>query len=305
MPKRNQLQNSSEYIAARLILGLLGRLPVAVSMIIGQGIGLTAYLIGKDLRRTGQRNLLLAFPEKSDDERRKLLVDCFRSLGRELGIFSHFQHSSQSDLKNLFEVSGVEHLIKAKAEGKGVILFTGHLGAWELTSFGASVIGHPFSFLVRRLDNPRVEEMVDRARTRFGNETLNKLGAARPMVKILRSGKVLGLLIDLNTLDEEGIFVDFFGVPASTNFMISKLALRTQSPIIPLFSPWLKDKKKFGLQFSAPVIPKPTGDEEADVRHLTTTLSQIVEDMIRKYPDQWLWIHKRWKTRPPGEPKIY
>jgi KDO2-lipid IV(A) lauroyltransferase len=125
------------------------------------------------------------------------------------------------------------------------------------------------------------------------------------MLKLLRSGKVLGLLIDLNTLDEEGIFVDFFGVPASTNFMVSKLALRTKSPIIPLFSPWLADKKKFGLYFSEPVIPQPTGDEDADVRDLTTTLSQIVEKMVRQYPDQWLWVHKRWKTRPSGEPAIY
>jgi KDO2-lipid IV(A) lauroyltransferase len=125
------------------------------------------------------------------------------------------------------------------------------------------------------------------------------------MVRLLRSGKVLGLLIDLNTLDEEGIFVDFFGVPASTNFMVSKLALRTQSPIIPLFSPWLEDKKKFGLYFGEPVIPQPTGDEEADVRHLTGKLSQIVERRVREYPDQWLWVHKRWKTRPPGEQKIY
>ena len=305
MAKRSNLQNTSEFLVARLVLGLLGRLPVTVSMMIGQAIGLSAYVVAADLRRTGRRNLQLAFPEKSDEERKKLLVGCFRSLGRTLGVFSQFQYRSQSELSELFEVSGLEHLVKAKKQGNGVILFTGHLGAWELTSFGVSVIEHPFSFLVRRLDNPRVEEIVDKARIRFGNETIDKLGAARPMLKLLRSGKVLGLLIDLNTLDEEGIFVDFFGVPASTNFMVSKLALRTQSPIIPLFSPWLADKKKFGLYFSDPVIPQPTGDEDADVRHLTTTLSQIVEKMIRQYPDQWLWVHKRWKTRPPGEPKIY
>jgi KDO2-lipid IV(A) lauroyltransferase len=305
MAKHGKLQTTIEYLAARCVFGILSRLPVSVSMIIGQAIGRATYIVAADLRHTGQRNLLLAFPEKSSAERRKLLLGCFRSLGRELGIFSHFQRSSQASLGELFEVSGLENLIRAKELGKGVILFTGHVGAWELTSFGASVIGHPFSFLVRRLDNPKVEQIVDRARTRFGNQTLNKLGAARPMVKILRSGQVLGLLIDLNTLDEEGIFVDFFGVPASTNFMIAKLALRTQSPIIPLFSPWLEDKKKFGLQFSEPVIPQPTGDEEKDVHRLTSTLSLIIEDVIRKYPDQWLWIHKRWKTRPPGEPGIY
>ena len=305
MATRGNLQNISEYLATRLVLGVLGRLPVTIAMTIGQAIGLSAYVVAGDLRRTGRRNLLLAFPDKSESERKKLLIGCFRNLGRELGVFSHFQYSSQSELSELFEVSGLEPFVKAKEEHNGVVLFTGHLGAWELTSFGVSVIGHPFSFLVRRLDNPKVEEIVDKARTRFGNETIDKLGAARPMVKLLRSGKVLGLLIDLNTLDEEGIFVDFFGVPASTNFMVSKLALRTQSPIIPLFSPWLKDKKKFGLYFGEPVIPEPTGDEDKDVRHLTQTLSQIVENMVRQYPDQWLWVHKRWKTRPPGEPAIY
>ena len=305
MAKHGNVQITLEYLAARLALGLLGRLPISFSMKVGQAIGRLAHMVATDLRVTGQRNLLLAFPEKSDAERQELLLGCFRSLGRELGIFSHFQTSSQSELREIFEVSGLENYVRAKELGKGVILYTGHLGAWELTSFGVSVIGHPLTFLVRRLDNPKVEEIVDKARTRFGNQTVNKLGAARSMVKILRSGEVLGLLIDLNTLGDEGIFVDFFGVPASTNFMIAKLALRTQSPIIPLFSPWLEDKKKFGLQFGEPVIPQSTGDEEGDVKHLISTLTLIIEDRIRKYPDQWLWIHKRWKTRPRGEPDIY
>src|SRR5262245_18962831 len=163
MAKRGNLQNNFEYLAARLVLGLLGRLPVTVSMMIGQAISLSAYVVARDLRKTGQRNLLLAFPDKPEAERKRLLIGCFRSLGRELGVFSHFHYSSQSKLSELFEVSGLEHLFKAKQDGKGVVLFTGHLGAWELTSFGASVIGHPFSFLVRRLDNPRVEEIVDKA----------------------------------------------------------------------------------------------------------------------------------------------
>jgi KDO2-lipid IV(A) lauroyltransferase len=305
MAKHGNIQITAEYLAARLVLGLLSRLPMSVSMAIGRAVGRAAYTLASGLRRTGQTNLRLAFPETSDDERRKLLLGCFRSLGRELGVFSHFLNGSAASLREICEFTGVENLERSKALGKGVVLFTGHLGAWELTSFGSSLIGHPLTFLVRRLDNPKVEQLVDRARTRFGNQTVNKLGAARSMVKILRSAEVLGLLLDLNTLDEEGIFVDFFGVPASTSFMVAKLALRTQSPIVPLFSPWNEDKKKFAVQFYEPIIPKASADEEADVRRVTTELSLFIENRIREYPDQWLWIHRRWKTRPPGEPSIY
>jgi len=305
MAKHGKLQTTIEYVAARVILAVLSRLPLSFSMAIGRGIGRIAYVLAVHLRRTGERNLQLAFPEKSVEERQVLLIGCFRSLGRELGLFSKFLTGSPSLLRGIFDVSGLENLEKAKAEGRGVILFTGHLGAWELTSLGLSLVGHPLSFLVRRLDNPKVEELVDHGRTRFGNKTIDKLAAARGMVKILRSGEALGLVIDLNTLDDEAIFVDFFGVPASTNFMVAKLALRTQTPVVPIFAPWNEEKKKFTLLLSSPIEPLPTGDEEADIRKLTSELSLVMENTIRRFPDQWLWIHRRWKTRPPGEPGIY
>lgn len=305
MAKHGNAQINVEYLAARAILALLSRLPLSVSMGIGRGLGRLAYTLALDLRRTGKRNLLLAFPEKSKAERERILRGCFRSLGRELGLFSQFLTKSPESLRAAFETTGVENIVTAKAQGRGVILFTAHLGAWELTSQGLCLVGHPFSFLVRRLDNPKVEQLVDRARTRFGNQTLDKLAAARSMVKILRSGQTLGLLLDLNTLDGEGIFVDFFGVPASTTFMVAKLALRTDSPIVPVFAPWNEQRKKFSVEIDPPVTIQVTGDEEVDIRNLTTKLSQIIEDRIRRYPDQWLWIHKRWKTRPPGEPSIY
>jgi KDO2-lipid IV(A) lauroyltransferase len=125
------------------------------------------------------------------------------------------------------------------------------------------------------------------------------------MLKILRAGEELGLLLDLNTLDDEAIFVDFFGVPASTNFMVAKLALRTESAIIPIFAPWDPVRKKFQLLLQPPVNVQVTGDQDHDVKRLTEQLSMIMEETIRRYPGQWLWIHKRWKTRPPGEPGIY
>jgi KDO2-lipid IV(A) lauroyltransferase len=305
MAKHGKLQTFLEYAAARSILGILGVLPISVAMTLGRFMGKVAYSMATNLRRTGQKNLQLAFPEKDEKERSEILRDCFASLGRELGVFSHFVTSSREALLELIEPEGLEYLRNAKTQGKGVILFTGHLGAWEFTSLALSLLGHPLSFLVRRIDNPKVEKLVDQGRTRFGNRTIDKLSAGRPMVKILRSGEELGLLLDLNTLDDEAIFVDFFGVPAATNFMVAKLALRTEAPIIPIFAPWDSARRKFLLLVRPPVAVQTTGYEDEDVQRLTEELSMIMENTIRRYPGQWLWIHKRWKTRPAGEPPIY
>ena len=270
-------------------------------------MGKLAYAIARNLRRTGAINLRLAFPEKSDEERAQLLRECFDSLGRQLGLFSQMSSRSREGLRNLVEVQNLEILEDArKTYADKLIYYTGHLGAWELTSFGVSLLGYPFTFLVRRIDNPRIERLVDSVRTRFGNTTIDKLSAARSMLKILRNGETaLGLLPDLNTLDDEAIFVDFFGVPAATTFVMAKLALRTNTPILPFSAPWSEEKGKYLLIVEPPVTFERTDDEEENVRRLTAAITQRVENQIRNYPGQWLWIHKRWKTRPPGEPAIY
>jgi len=307
MAKHGKLRTSLEYSAARFVLVSFGLMPPRFSMWLGRRVGKLAYALAGDLRRTGATNLRLAFPEKSDDERAQLLRECFDSLGRLLGFFSQFSSRSLDELKQLMEVQGLENLEAAKAcRGNRLILYTGHLGAWELTSFGLSLVNHPFTFLVRRIDNPRIEEMVDRVRKRFGNDTIDKLSAARSMLKILRAGRTpLGLLPDLNTLDDEAIFVDFFGVPAATTFVVAKLAVRMKTPLVPVFAPWSEEKGKYLLIVEPPIPADCTGDEEVDVRVLTSKLTQRIENQIRQYPGQWLWIHKRWKTRPPGEARIY
>ena len=307
MAKPGKLQTLLEYSAAKSVLTSLGLMPAPAAYGVGRAFGKLAYLLAGELRRTGAINLRLAFPEKSDTERADLLRECFDNLGRVLGLFSQFSLRSQEQLRELIEVQGLENLEAAKrVHGNRLILFTGHLGAWELTSFGLALVGHPFTFLVRRIDNPQIEQFVDRVRMRFGNQTIDKLSAARSMLKILRAGETaLGLLPDLNTLDDEAIFVDFFGVPAATTFIVAKLSMRTGAPLVPVFAPWSEEKKKFLLIVEPPLSIAPSGDEEADVRLLTTKLSLLIENQIRKYPGQWLWIHKRWKTRPPGESPIY
>ena len=220
-------------------------------------------------------------------------------------MFSHFNASDPEKLKSVIVCEGLERIDAARANGMGVILFTGHLGAWELTSFALSMFDQPLSFLVRRLDNPRIETLVDRARTRLGNRTIDKRAAAREMLQTLQSGKTLGILVDLNTHEREGIFVDFFGIPASTTFMLAKLAARTGAPVLPIFAPWDETRRRFVVKIGEPLSISRTGDEARDVQEVTQKFTTVIENYIRDYPDQWLWIHRRWKTRPPGEPEIY
>jgi KDO2-lipid IV(A) lauroyltransferase len=307
MAIHGKLQTAMEYAAARSVLATLGRLPPPAAFRIGRAMGKAAYTLTRDLRRTGATNLRLAFPEKTDEERAQILRECFDSMGRQLGLFSQLSTKPREVLESLIEVRDFDRLLEAKkVHGDKLFYYTAHLGAWEFTSFGVSLFGHPFSFLVRRIDNPRIEELVDRVRTRFGNKTIDKLSAGRLMLKILRTGETaIGLLPDLNTLDDEAIFIDFFGVPAATNFLVAKFALRTNTPIIPFFAPWCEKKGKYLLIVEEPLSFEHTDDEEENVRRLTIAMTERVENQIRRYPGQWLWIHKRWKTRPPGEPSIY
>ncbi|MDX6384251.1 MAG: Kdo2-lipid lauroyltransferase/acyltransferase [Blastocatellia bacterium] len=302
---KSNLQINLEYLIARGLLTVFGWLPMRTALVLGSGIGGCAYYFSGRLRRTGLRNLALAFPESSPAERRRRLRGCFQSLGRLLGIFSQFATADTQTLRGLIDCEGLKHLEAARQGNRGVILFTGHVGAWELSSFALSLVGYPLSFLVRRIDNPKIEALVDERRVRLGNRTIDKRSAAREMLQILSGGGTLGILVDLNTLDREGIFVDFFGVPASTTFMLAKLALRTEAAVLPVFAPWDHERGKFLLKVDEPLTIERSGNDEEDVRRLTQLFTGVVEKYVRRYPDQWLWIHRRWKTRPPGEPGIY
>lgn len=304
MARKGKLQIQVECWLARLLLALFAALPLSTAMRLGMALARFGPLFPQ-LRQTAERNLQLAFPEISENDRRRLLLGCFENLGRLLAVFSHFTRSNSEQLERLIEPDGLEHLVAAREHGRGVILFTGHVGAWELTSFGLSMFGHPLSFLVRRIDNPKIEALIDRARTLRGNRSIDKRFAAREMLQILQSGGTLGILVDLNTLDREAIFVDFFGIPAATTFMVAKLALRTGAEVLPVFAPWDKTKQKFLLKIGPVLSFESTGEEQADVKRLTQAFTNVVEDYVRRYPDQWLWIHRRWKTRPPGDPEIY
>jgi KDO2-lipid IV(A) lauroyltransferase len=305
MGKHGKVQTALEYATARVLLKGLGWLPRPMAVATGRGVARIAYGLSDRLRRTGFRNLELAFPEMSERERARILRGCFTNLGRLLGEFSQFPTATPESLRQIIEPRGLENLRAAQARGRGVILFTGHLGAWELSSFALSAFGYPLSFLVRRIDNPFVEQMIEKTRTRFGNRSIDKRAAMRPMLRTLRAGGTLGTLVDLNTQPHEGIFVDFFGIPASTTSGIAALALRTEAAVLPVFVPWDEEQQRFVLYVDPPLTISRTGDEKDDIKELTSCFTSVVESYVRRYPKQWLWIHKRWNTRPEKDANFY
>jgi Kdo2-lipid IVA lauroyltransferase/acyltransferase len=305
MGKQGKVKTALEYAVARTVLTGLRWLPRSLAVATGRGLGRLAYRAGGRLTRTGFRNLELAFPKMSQQERARILRGCFINLGRLLGEVSHFPSATPESLQQLIECEGLEHLEAARQRGRGVILFTGHLGAWELSSFALSAFGYPMSFLVRRIDNPLVEQLVEKTRTRFGNRSIDKRAAARPMLRALHAGEMLGILVDLNTQSHEGVFVDFFGIPASTTTGLASIALRTDAAVLPIFVPWDEQRQRFLLHIDPPLSITPTGDEQEDIRQLTALFTSVIEKYVRRYPDQWLWIHKRWNTRPNGEANFY
>lgn len=305
MGKHGKVQSALEYATARAVLTGLGLLPRPLAVATGRGIARIAYGLSDRLRLTGFRNLELAFPEIDERERERILRGCFANLGRLLGEFSQFSHATPESLSRIVECQGLENLQAAKERGRGVILFTGHLGAWELSSFALSAFGYPLSFLVRRIDNPLVEQMIEKTRTRFGNRSIDKRAAMRPMLRTLRAGGILGTLVDLNTQPHEGIFVDFFGIPASTTSGLASLALRTGAAVLPVFVPWDEKQKRFVLRIDPPLAITPTGDQKEDIKQLTSLFTSVVESYVRRFPEQWLWIHKRWNTRPGNDANFY
>jgi Kdo2-lipid IVA lauroyltransferase/acyltransferase len=307
MAKRGRLQTTVEYALARGIISGLGALPRPAAVSLGRLVGRLAYKIPGGLNRTGQRNLQIAFPEKSDAERRRLLKASFENLGRLLGEFSQLPKATPDTLRELIEYDqvGLAHLRAAEKNGRGIIFLTGHVGSWELLSFGWSALEYPISFLVRPIDNPRVDKMIEQIRTRFGNRAIDKKNAARQSLRVLREGGTLGILSDLNSHPHEGVFVPFFGKLACTTAGIATLALKTDAVVIPTCAVWDEQKQRYFFHGDPPVELVRTGDTRRDVEVNTARFAAAMERIIRLYPEQWLWIHKRWKTRPSGEDDMY
>ncbi len=242
---RGPIREFVEYAAAWSALKSLGILPRRTALDLGKLVGLAAYRLAGGLKRSGRRNLEIAFPEMPSAERERILRAAFLNAGRQLGEFSQMPKlRTAEDAHRTVRFEGREMVMDTLAEGRGALFLTGHFGAWELSPYCLRLTGSPpVNFLVRRIDNPRVEALADRYRTLCGNRTIDKSKAARPVLAALARGEMVGILADLNTLEHEGVFVNFFGVPASTTAGLAVIALKTGAPVIPVHTRWEREGK--------------------------------------------------------------
>ena len=299
------MRESLEYAAAWTGIKFLGLLPRPGARFLGAMFAAAAYAMRPPLRRAAMFNLRLAFPDWNDAQRRRAIRGMVRQIGWMAGEFCQFPKYTRECIEHIVVVDGFENFEAARRRGKGVLFLTGHMSAWELAPFAQALYGYPLHFLVRPIANGRIDALVNSYRCRSGNRPIEKNRAARAMLKVLADGGTVGVLADHNTDIEESVFVDFFGVPASTTSGLARLALRTDATVVPGFLSWDPARRKYRLRFEPAVELARTGDDEADVVENTARFTRVIEDFVRAHPDQWLWVHRRWKTRPPGEPPLY
>jgi KDO2-lipid IV(A) lauroyltransferase len=264
-----------------------------------------AWIAVRRLRRVGLRNLALAFPHLPPAERERILRLEYRNLAWLLAEFCKMSGYTRDFASRFIRYEGLDNYLAARDRGNGVLVLTGHLGAWELSSFYHSLAGYPMGMVIRRLDNPLVDRMVNRIRCRHGNRVLHKDDFARGLIAGMRAGETVGILMDTNMTPPQGVFVPFFGIPACTASGLARVALKTGAAVVPGFLLWEETEQKYVLHFLPEVALVSTGDSEADAIENTARLTAVLEAQVRRYPDQWLWMHRRWKTRPAGEPSIY
>ena len=294
-----------EYAAAWPFIKILGLMPRRLSRAFGIGLGLAVYLVHARLRRVGMRNLALAFPEKTELERARILRGVFISLGRQLAEVCQFPKYTLENVEQVVVYDGLENYERAYARGKGVLFLTAHFGAWELSAFAHSLHGHWLHVVMRPMDNPYLDRLIQSYRTMHGNKTVGKDDFVRGLLAAMKAGEIVGILMDTNMTPPQGVFVNFFGIPACTASGLARIALRTDAAVVPGFTIWDEALGKYRLRFDPAVELVRTGELEADIVANTQTFTKVIEDYVRKYPEQWLWVHRRWKTRPEGETGLY
>ena len=294
-----------QYVPAWAAVKFLGMLPRRWSHALGIGIARLVFRLHRRLQAVGLRNLQIALPEMPAAERQRLLRAEFDNLGRLLAESARFPRYRRDTVAAIALYDGLEHYQAASARGQGVLLLTAHLGGWEVGSFVHSLCGYPMRVVIRELDNPYLNRLTQRYRTLHGNSTFGKQEFARGLLSAMRAGETVGLLMDTNMTPPQGVFVPFFGVPACTASGLARVALRTGAAVVPAFTIWDSGIGKYRIHFDAPLELVSTGDDEADAVANTARFTHVIESFVRRYPGQWLWVHRRWKTRPPGEPPLY
>ena len=289
-----------EYAAAMLGTALFLLLPRPLALRLGEALGSLMYRLMRRLRAIGTKNLDIAFGDTlSPQEKQQIFRATFRNLGKSLVEVLHFPRMDRADLQQKVQIVGQEHFSKAMQKGHGVIYLTAHVGNWEMSGHAQSAAGYPLHIVVRPLDNQYLNRVVARLRTLHGNTLIAKGRGLKQMITALRKKEAIGILMDQNTLRDKGIFVDFFGKPACTTPVIALLALRYNAPVIPSFIIRTGfDTHTLTLGPEIDIVR--TGDMQKDIETNTARFNTILEEVIRRYPDQWFWLHNRWKTQPEG-----
>src|SRR5580698_1258590 len=299
-PKQNL-----EYFTVRLLILFMGALPRSMARAIGATLGDISLLVLPRLRAAGQTNLALAFPDWPQAQRDRVLRNSVRNLGRQLAEFCRMSRYTRASIATVARCEGEEHFLAAQARRQGTLVLTGHIGAWELSSFYHSLLGHPMALVIRRLDNPRVDALVNGIRGLHGNAVIHKDDFARGLLSAMRSNQTVGILMDTNMTPPQGVFVPFFGVEACTASGLARVALKTGAAVLPGFLLWEESERRYVLHFGEELSLVRTEDTQADILANTALFTSTIESYVRRYPEQWLWVHRRWKTRPEGEGSLY
>jgi KDO2-lipid IV(A) lauroyltransferase len=294
-----------QYAVAWTFVKTLGALPRPIARALASGGASLLLLLLPKLRKTAEFNLQLAFPDCSDEQRRDVMRKMTCNLGWMAAEFARFPKYTAENIERTVVLDGHENFLAGKNRGKGVLFLTGHIGAWELSSFAYGLYGFPLRYMARPLDNKPLDAMVNYYRGLSGNQPIFKNESARVMLRVLKEAGTVGILADQNTMPGEGVFVDFFGTPACTTTGIARVALHTDAAVVPGYAYWDETLRKYRLRFEPAVELVRTGDTERDVVENTQKFAKVIEDIVRKHPEQWVWIHARWKTRPKGDPPLY
>jgi Kdo2-lipid IVA lauroyltransferase/acyltransferase len=299
------MREDLEYWLVAGIARCLGLMPRGAARAAGWLLAVATYRCFGRLRRVGVRNLEMALPELPRKRRKEILRGVYVHLGWQLAEFCRMTRYTPENARDWMRTEGLEHYQAASARGKGVLVITGHLGAWELSSFYHSMMGHAMGMVIRRLDNRKLDAYVNNIRCMHGNFVLSKDDFGRGLLTAMHEGNTVGILMDTNMTPPQGEFVKFFGMDACTGTGLAHIARKTGASVLPGFMFWEAAEKKYVLRFGPEVEMPHTDDVGADILEGTQRCTAVIESWIRRYPDQWLWIHRRWKARPAGEPALY